>query len=330
MSHNLDINNGQTSFVSAREDAWHQLGTVLDDSFTAEQAMEHGLLGGWNVRKAPLMAEVMEGLTVPVPDKYAVLRNNPVIKGQVDVLGTVGKAYQVLQNEELTGLLNTLVDESGAHFETAGALDGGKRVFVTMKMPNHIKIGGVDPINQYIAAMTSHDGSMSTTMMVTPVRIVCQNTMNLAFNNHSSQFRVRHTSGATKLLLQQARETLEFTMDYMDDFQMQANQLINTELTQSKFDEMITKAFGAPKDAPAATVTRTENKLDEMSHLFADAHTHKDVRNTAWAGLNALTEWHDHFSPVRGAEDDSLARSQKAVMEPKFKNQALKLMMELV
>lgn len=334
MSHNLDTTAGKTSFVSAREDAWHRLGTVLPDTFTANDAMEHGLLGGWNVRKTPLMAEIAEGLTIPVPEKFAVVRNNPVIKGQVDPLGVVGPAYTVIQNEELAGLLDSLVHESGASFETAGAIDGGRRVFITMKLPGGIKIGGVDPVNNYLAAMTSHDGSSATTLLVTPVRIVCENTMNLAFNNHSNIFRVRHTSGAQRILAQQAREAMEFTYDYLDGFQAEAERLINTAMSLSTFEEIVSNAFAAPKDAPAATVTRNENKVDEIVGLFADSFTHKGVRETAWAGLNALTEWSDHLSPIRGsggsAEVEADLRARKALLDTEFKNKARKLILAAV
>lgn len=331
MSHNLDINNGQASFVSAREDAWHNLGKVLPDAFTAEDAMKHGLLGGWNLRKTALTTEVA-GKKLIIPRQYAVVRNNPVVKGQHDILGTVGEAYTVIQNEELAGLLNALVDESGAHFETAGAIDGGRKVFVTLRLPGNIRVGGVDRVDNYIAAMTSHDGSTSTTMMATPTRVVCKNTLNLAFKSASHMFRVRHTVGAHKILIQQAREALEFTFDYLEGFQEEAERLINTTLTQAQFDEIITREFGVSDDAPASTITRTENKLDQMSQLFADAFTQEGIRNTAWAGLNALTEWYDHFSPVRanGKGTDNEARSIKALLDPDFKNQALRLMKALV
>src|SRR5690606_40307072 len=76
---------------------------------SAEEAMEHGLLGGWNVRKEPLLADVA-GELIPVPEKYAVVRDNPVERGRIDVLGTVGESYTVIQNEEHAGLLNALVD----------------------------------------------------------------------------------------------------------------------------------------------------------------------------------------------------------------------------
>lgn len=328
MAHDLDINNGQASFVSAREDAWHHLGTVLPDAFTAQDAMLHGHLGGWDVRKAPMFTEV-EGQRLAIPNRYAVVRDNPVVPGQVDVLGNVGEAYRIMQNEELAGLLDALVDESGAHFQTAGAIDGGRKVFVTLKLPEGVRVGDADPVDNYIAAMTSHDGSSSTTLMVTPVRIVCQNTMNLAFREATNQFRIRHTSGAGKILMQQAREALDFTFGYIAGFQQQAEQLINTTMTQTQFEEIITREFGAPIDAPVVTRSRADNKLFEMAELFSDSFTHATVRDTAWAGLNALTEWNDHMAPVRGAApgEEQAVRSRKALLDPGFKNAALKLML---
>jgi len=333
--HNLDITNGVASFVSAREDAWHAMGEVLPDSFTAEEALKYGKLGGWNLRKTALFTEV-DGKKILTPDMYAVVRNNPVVKGQRDVLGVVGNKYTIIQNEDLATLLNALVDESGAHFETAGAIDGGRKVFITMKLPGNIKIGGVDRVDNYIAIMTSHDGTTSTQIMVTPIRIVCQNTLNMAFNGakHAGVFRVRHTVGAHKIMLQQAREALDFTFDFIEDFQADAEKLINTTMTQLQFEEIIHEAFGAPADAPLGTLTRTENKLDTMMNLYADANTQEGIRGTAWAGLNALTEWYDHFSHVRGAGvntgTEEVLRSRRALLDPSFKNQALKMMMELV
>lgn len=324
MAHGIDITDGEASFVSAHTDAWHQLGTTLDHSFTAEEAMKEGKLGGWNVRKEPMHITV-KGKEIRVPGRAAVVRNNPIRKGQVDVLGDVGSGYNIIQNEEHADLLNTLVDESGAHFETAGALNGGSSVFITMKLPGHINVGGVDPIDNYIAAINSHNGDMSFTLMVTPVRIVCANTMNLAFGNHSHIYRIRHTSGAKTALYTQARKALEFTFDYLDGFQEQAERLINTTMTQAQFESIIEREFGAEEDASSAAVTRADRKLEEMSALFADAMTQDGVRNTAWAGLNALTEWADHYSPTRGEDRDN-ARAQKALLDPWFKNKALQLM----
>ena len=139
MAHQIETHNGKAAFVTANIPAWHQLGTVLDGAFTAEQAMELGRLGGWNVRKSPLfVAETGQ----PAEGAYATIRDNPFEVGQVDVLGIVGETYRPVQNEEMTDILNILVDESGAVFDTAGSLRGGTQTFVTMKLPGHMLIGG--------------------------------------------------------------------------------------------------------------------------------------------------------------------------------------------
>lgn len=326
MGHNLDITDGVASFASARQDAWHQLGVTLPDGMTAEKALKESHLTDWNLRKLPLTVKTESGLEIPATGRFAVVRDNPIKRGQVDFIGDVGKAYKIWQNEELTGLLEALVDESGADFETAGALDFGRRVFITMKVPAHIKIGGVDPIDMYLAIVTSHDGSMSHTVMVTPIRIECQNTLNCAFQNHTHMFRVRHTRGSHDIMLAQARETLDMSFSFMDAFQEEAEQMINTTLTQQRFEMIIQKEFGVGEDAAQSTQTRTEKKLDKMAELFADAATQEGVRNTAWAGFNALTEWYDHFSPTRGETPDT-DRAIKAVLDPDFKNRAYKLFM---
>lgn len=326
MAHNLDITNGIASFVTARVDAWHQLGTTLPDAFDAEAALHYGHLKDWNLRKSEITAE-----GIVIPEQYAVLRDNP-ITGSVDSLGVVGERYHILQNEELVGLLDTLVDESGAHFETAGAIDGGRKVFVTMKLPGHIKVGGVDRIDNYLAAVTSHDGSTATSIMVTPVRIVCQNTLNMAFNAASNVYRVRHLKGAQARLLEQARQSLEFTFDYLDGFQAEAYRMINTTLTEGQFFQIVNEAFGAKDGQPQISATRRDNQVTEMMHLFTTASTQAEVRNTVWGGMNAVTEWADHFAPVRagGGSANDIARARKSVLDPAFKNEARRLFLELV
>lgn len=329
MAHELDINAGTASFVSSRTDAWHRLGITLPDAFTAEEAMEHGHLGGWDVRKVPMFAQVdtplLGPINVEVTDRKVVVRDNPVIPDQVDVLGTVGNNYAIIQNEEHAEFLDTLVDESGAHFETAGALKGGSQVFITMKLPGHINVGGVDPVENYLAAINSHDGSMAFTIMVTPVRIVCKNTMNLAFANQSNIVRIRHSAGAHGSI-SRAREALEMSFNYLDGFQEEAERLINTPMSSAAFEEIIRIEFGAGDDATVNASTRADTKIEELLALFDESETHAEVRNTAWAGLNAMTEWYDHFSPTRGdAREDS--RAQNAVFNPKFKNRARDLIL---
>lgn len=326
MGHNLDITDGQTSFVSARLDAWHMLGTTLDaDAITAEEAMEVGRLGSWNVRKVALTAEV-DGQTILMPDRFGVVRDNPVVPGRIDPLGVVGNYHHIIQNEEHADFLNLLVDQSGATFDTAGALNGGKQVFITMKLPEGIAVGGEDLIDYNIAAINSHDGSMAFTVMLTPVRIVCQNTLNLALGDTKNIIRVRHTSGATKGLVSTVRNVLDITFKYQQEFDSIAEQMVNATLTQSRFEEIITKEFGAGDNPTSWGEKRAERRIGEMMDLFITAGTQDAIRDTVWAGFNALTEWADHVQPANGDRKEQ-TRASRTILDTSFKVKARDVMM---
>lgn len=302
------------------------LGTRLEDTFTAEDAMRDGKLGGWNLRHAPVFTtDPTTGLTVPMPDRRAVLRDNPERQGKVDYLGDVGGSHHIIQNEAHAGLLNALVDESGANIEMAGSLEGGRKVFISMKLPGHINVGGVDPVGNSLLAINSHDGTMAFTLAVLPVRYACSNVINTMFGQRNNLIRVRHTSGAQTNLVAKAREALDITFKYLDNFQEEANRLIDTVMTQAQFESIIEREFGPEEDASPAAITRADKKVEQMTELFAEAQTQDGIRNTAWAGFNALVEWNDHFAPTRG-EDRDTARAAKAILDPSFKNRALQLM----
>ena len=310
------------SFVTANVPAWHQLGTVLPSAFTAQEAMSYGHLGGWNVRKSPLIvAETGEH----APDAYATIRDNPFTPGQVDILGVVGSQYHPVQNEELCDLLDSLVDESGALYDTAGSIREGKQVFVTMRLPGHMLIGGVDAHEMHIAAVTGHDGNSSLTLLVTPVRIVCANTLSAALGSAKNVIRMRHTPGIRKGLVEDARRALDLTFDYLDGFQAEADHMINATLTETRFEEIMSAEFASISEVPHA-VARAQNKVDDLVSLFADAQTHEAVRGTVWAGYNALVEWADHYQEARGPVENR-ARSAVLGSGVAFKARARKLML---
>lgn len=321
----MTANNDTSRYTSTRSDAWHLLGTAVDDCYTADDAMKQGLLTEWDVRKVQLLAQD-SGLDLPVWDTYAVVRNDPARGGALNVLGTVGKAYTVRQNEELAGLLDAIVEETGATFSTAGTIDGGRRAFVTLRLLGAAAVAGEDRVEHHVSVVTGHDGNSSTSFMVTPVHVASASILNLSIKGRSNQFKVRHTSGADRIM---AKKAVNFTFKYLDNFRKQAD-LLQAPLGQNQFDALITRAYGASDDAPTATATRTNNKLEQMSRLFGAVPG--AARGTAWAGLTALAEWHDHYSPVRGADGtpgaEARLRARKALLDPGFKDSALRLMME--
>lgn len=326
---NIAQTEGIAHFASAREHAWHRLGQVLPDAMTAEQALDAAHLSGWNVRKVPEYAHVPAemdetGVREPVQletGKFSTIRTNP-INGQVEVLGGgLGAGYTVIQNEEHADLLNTLVDESGAVFETAGALGTGSTVFLSMKLPQHIEIvghEGIDTTNLYIVAANSHDGSSAFRLMVTPVRVVCQNTLSYASSRAKSKFSIRHSSGAGKNL-QVVREALGFTFSYVEDFTAQAQRLADREMSTSKATEVVRDVLGFPTDLSAISAqtdrTRTSqtDKVNSIIKLWTDADTNANLRGTAYGLYNAVVEYADHFMPVQGKGDAADLRAARTV-----------------
>lgn len=313
MSHELEVwEDGSASFVSAREHAWHRLGTVLPEKFDAAQAMSYAKLGGWNVRTVELQtAPVLDenGVTPPlsVPDRYATVRTNPVTGG-TDVLGVVGPAYTVIQNEAHADLLNTLVDESGAHFETAGALRGGRAVFLSMKLPSTMQIGGIDPVDTYLVALNSHDGTSAFRLLVSPVRVVCANTQAIAIRRAQASFSIRHTSGA-KGNIAQARQALGLTFRYVEAFEAEAQKLIEQEMTAAQFQAII-GAIWTPTPDSKRSETITANRSGTLSELFNTADTNANIRGTRWAGYQAITEYLDHFAPIADKANPATARAE--------------------
>lgn len=313
MSHGIDITNGTATALFAREDAWHRLGITLPDAFTAEDAMTIGHLGGWNVRKADLECYDPDGGLIPITDRWATVRTNPV-NGATDYLGVVGSQYTPIQNEEHCDLLNALVDESGAHFETAGALRGGREVFITMKLPEAMTIGGVDQLDLYIAALNSHDGTSAFRLMTTPVRIVCANTQAAALGNNNGIYTIRHTTNA-KSSIAEARRSLGLTWAYLENFQAEAEKMIQETMTADAFHDIIAANFGPEDDASARALKTWQAEESELMGLFSDAATNAEIRDTRWAGYQTVVEYLDHYAPAR-SENAETARATRCLFGP--------------
>jgi len=329
MSHDLEQHGDQTAFVSARQDAWHKLGTVLTDTFTAEVALQEAHLAGWDVRKTPLYTTDVLADEIAVANKFATVRTNP-FTGKPEVLGVVGSKYIPIQNEDHTELLNALVDESGAHFETAGSIAGGRQTFITMKLPSTINVGGIDKVETYIAGLNSHDGSRAFQFLVTPVRIVCANTQAMAIRNAKSRFSVRHTKNGTKSIIAQARETLGMTFTYLEEFEIRAERMIQQTMSLGEFEQIVASLYPIRDAENDLIVGRVTAERNTIMNLFESSETMNDIRGTRWSGYQAITEYLDHYKTMQGknAERNSVARAMQTVtgQNEEFKQRAFSLM----
>ncbi|MCV7034821.1 MULTISPECIES: DUF932 domain-containing protein [Mycobacterium] len=324
MAHELDITNGHVSFANSRSDAWHRLGQSVGHTMTAEEALQAAHLAGWNVRKMPLQVPqepivTDHGVTTPppleVPEYFATVRTNP-ITGKPNVLGVVGSKYEPVQNEASCALLNALTDESGAHFETAGALRGGRETFVTMKLPESMTFDGIDGSADhtefYLAALNSHDGSSAFRFLVSPVRIVCANTQTAAIDSAKASFAIRHTGGA-RAAIQEARAALKLSWRYIEAFETQAAALYAQPMDTDemrRFAAELVDVEGA--DSQAGARSRGE-RASAIVKLWTSSPTIAPIAGTRWAAYNAVTEYVDHYSSVRSGRDEHTARALRAV-----------------
>ncbi|MFG2716654.1 DUF932 domain-containing protein [Streptomyces goshikiensis] len=317
MAHEIEqFSDGTAAFVSARKSAWHRLGTVTADALTAEDAMRLAALDGWNVRLVGLHATELtaEGTTLlDVPNHRASVRTHPKT-GHPETLGVVGPDYTPVQNEEHAEFLNYLVDESGAHFETAGSLRDGRQVFLTMKLPQSLTIGRSDEVDLYIAAFNSHDGSSAFRIVVTPVRVVCANTLRAGLRTAKSSYTVRHTSGARGRIAQ-ARQALGLTFTYAEEFEKAAQRMLDAEMTTSMLRSVVEELWPVANGDSARKKTNQATRWSSIRNLFEEADTQAGIRGTAWAGYNAITEYANHVAPARGTNPDlkNAARAERVI-----------------
>ncbi|MEI6949781.1 DUF932 domain-containing protein [Paraflavisolibacter sp. H34] len=172
MAHNLNYNEqtGKYSFFSVQEKAWHGLGQIVADYPCSAEAIRFAGLD-YTVEKRPLRTlDNAGGAAIDVPGFFSTLRTDTE-----QVLGIVGGNYQVIQNVDAFTFFDSIVEDEGMLYETAGALGRGERVFITAKLPDYIRVGRDDLIEKYLFLTTSHDGSGSIMAAFTPVRIVCNN-----------------------------------------------------------------------------------------------------------------------------------------------------------
>lgn len=327
MAHELEqLRDGRTAFVSARQPAWHQLGTVHERTMTADEIMTRAFLGGWKVRKIALYGREItpQGVTrIDCPDKWMTVRSN-IDTGEAEYLGVVGEDYTPVQNEQVAEMLDRLVDAAGgAHFETAGSLRGGRRVFVTMKLPKGMRIAGVDDMDLYLAATTSHDGTAGLRVDATPVRIVCANTDRAALAATKGFYVFRHTTNVHAQIAQ-AREAMGLMWDYFDEFQRAAERMINESLSMGQFEKVVEQLWPLPEDASEPTKRNHRQRQAALRYLIRDADTQKAIRNTRWAGYQAITEYVDHYAPAKTIE----LRANRAVAGPgaELKSRAFELL----
>ena len=313
MAHDLENQNGKASFASFREPAWHGLGTVFTEEKNTTEMLQAANLNGWNVRLQDM--EIPSTLTSDKSYQY-VLRTNPTNNTQTDVLGIVGERYVPLQNEDLFSFGDNILD-GGGRWETAGSIKGGRVVFGSLALERETILdpsGVADKVKTYLLINTSHDGSIAIQASITPVRVVCANTLNLALNGvgrkkngPKQSFKIRHTQTAQGKI-QVARETLGLAHKYMDSFDLMAKAMIETEINAKQFNDIILAAYPKPEKDSKGAFKKWENKVDVINDIYTGEFNGM-IAGNAWGAFNALTERLDWYRSARGGSNESILAS---------------------
>ncbi len=278
------------SMFYTREKPWHGLGTKVDEAPTSKEALELAGLN-WKVLQKPIYTSsgtLIEGYKANV-------RNT-----DQNVLGIVTDRYKVVQNDEAFKFTDDLLG-AGVRYETAGSLQDGKRIWLLAKLPHEYIIGG-EQISPYLVFTNTHDGSGAIKVAVTPVRVVCSNTLNLALSTAKRSWSTIHT-GDINGKMDEARETLQLANKYMHCLGKEFNNLQQKKISERKVMEFIEELLPEPENASYQQKRNVARLRDDMKRRYFDAPDLKDLGNTAYRFVNAVSDFATHARPIRETRD---------------------------
>ncbi len=250
------------------------------------------------------------------PGYYATVRQDTRV-----VLGIVGERYRILQNVNAFEFVDQLLGSS-LHFETAGSLNGGRRVWVLATLPEHFEVGG-DQVRPYVLLMNSHDGSTAVIAATTPVRVVCVNTLNWGLACARQKFSIRHTEQISRRV-HEARRVLDVSIDYYEQFKATGNRLASERCSERQLQKVLEELYASGTQDSMTERTRKgrEQVKDRIVELFVSGDTQGNAPGSKWAAVNAIVEYGDWHRPIRQGGE----RFARALDDGAQKTRALELM----
>lgn len=290
MAHNIATINGQSAIAYMGSTPWHGLGTKLKGA-TDVDAVRVAAGLDWIVSAEPIY--LADGRKIA--QGQAIIRNT-----DARVLGVVGPSYTPIQNSEALDVLRPAIEEFGLSFSVAGALGNGETCWALAKLPQSVDVNGTgDSVNGYALFRWAHDGSSALVGSATPIRVVCQNTLNAALNGRQGGIvSVRHTANAQKRLDEAARVVKQLTATLIatgETFTAMAQRRMTVKDTQAFIEAVFPATDGKVNDTIAA---RRRTVADLVWSGTGAAMAGSDATGTtAWAAYNAVTEYFDHVRP---------------------------------
>lgn len=277
--------NVETMFYT-RTKPWHGLGTMVMEAPTSKAALELAGLD-WQV----IQKELKTADGIPVMGFKANVRDT-----DEQVLGVVTDRYQIVQNEEAFAFTDALLGE-GVTYETAGSLQNGRRTWILAKLPQRYIISG-DEITPYLVFMNSHDGTGAIKAAMTPIRVVCQNTLNLALNTAKRSWSTNHT-GDIKGKMEDARYTLLYADKYMAELGKTIDALNQKKLSDRQVYAYIDELFPLVENATEQQKKNLLRLKEDVKMRYYEAPDLAHVGRNAYRFVNAVSDFATHAKPLR-------------------------------
>ena len=259
---------------------WHNLGIELNHPKTAREAIKMAGLD-YTVMKKPL------GLKTGLKqDAYATVRTDTK-----DVLGFVNKSYEPIQNIDAFTFFDDWVAENEAIYETAGVLGKGECIWILAKLPGYINVHGNDMVNKYLLLTNSHDGSSHVRVKLTPIRVVCNNTLTAALQG-AGEVQISHTPNSAQDL-EQAGAMLGLSNYLYEQLEVMFNSMAARKITDGQLRDYVQALV--PDNEETENTARTENIRNSVLQLHESGRGAHLARGTWWGAFNSVAEYTDHM-----------------------------------
>ena len=277
--------NVETMF-STREKPWHGLGTIVAEAPGSKEALE----------VAGLDSKVVQKIIYTGDQQLIPRYRSNVRETDNKLLGVVSDRYRVVQNEDAFAFTDSLLGE-GVRYETAGSLQSGRRVWMLAKLPNEYIILG-EQISPYLVFCNSHDGSGAIKVAMTPIRVVCSNTLNLALDMAKRCWTAKHTTNIADTL-EEAKETLFFAEAYMSRLGQEMEVLQKERLSDRKALEYINTLLPIKENMTIQQKKNLRNLKEDLKRRYFDAPDLQDIGKNAYRFINAVSDFATHNKPLR-------------------------------
>ena len=275
------------SMFYTRTKPWHGLGVQVQEAPESKDALRLAGLD-WKVYQR----EVYTDSGIRIDGYRANVRNT-----DNRVLGVVTERYKIVQNEEAFAFTDELLGK-GVRYETAGSLQDGRKVWLLARLPKEYIISG-EQISPYLVFSNSHDGSAAVRVAVTPIRVVCNNTLNLALSTAKRSWAMVHT-GNIKGKIHEAQETLLMAETYMNKLGKEFETLKRQKLSDRQIKEYIELLLPLEKTTSLVTAKNVKKLRDDLRARYYDAPDLQDVGgNNAYRFINAVSDFATHNEPLR-------------------------------